>query len=209
MQTLLNFQFPNKKMITFRKHERKDIPYRVQWFNNPEVNRYLRGTFEEKTSLSKEKEWFSKYEQTKNKKFFTICQNEIPIGIIGISHINKTRKSADIFIAIGENNSRGKGIGKTAMLWIMNYGCKDLKLQKLTLSVMKDNIPAVRLYKSLGFQIKDEVKKKNKKNKDYSSLLFMLIKKEKFILDNNQNPKQDKFQPSLIPYQDMLHDQQY
>lgn len=162
-------------MIQIRKHERKDIPFRVKWFNNFKVNKYLGDKLGEKTSLKKEKKWFSNYELAKNKKFFTICDKSKPIGLVGISNINPINKTADLFIAIGEDNYHGKGIGKDTMLWIIDYGFNTLKLHKLKLAVIKNNIPAVRLYHSLGFILEGEIKKENYYQGRYYSLLLMAI----------------------------------
>ena len=77
---------------------------------------------------------------------------------MGLSNISKPNKNADLFIAIGEDDYRGKGIGKIAMEWIIDYGFKKIKLQKINLGVIKDNLPAVKLYQSLGFVIEGEMK---------------------------------------------------
>ena len=77
---------------------------------------------------------------------------------MGLSNISKLNKNADLFIAIGEDNCRDKGIGKIAMEWIINYGFNKLNLRKINLGVVKNNIPAVKLYKSLGFVIEGEMK---------------------------------------------------
>lgn len=145
-------------MIKIRKHLRKDIPHRVKWLNNPTVNKFIGDEMGQKTTLKKEKEWFANYEKAKNKKFFTICDNSKPIGFMGLSNISKPNKNADLFIAIGEDDYRGKGIGKIAIEWIINYGFKKLKLHKINLGVIKDNRHAVELYQSLGFVIEGEMK---------------------------------------------------
>jgi len=145
-------------MIKIRKHLQKDIPYRVKWLSNPNVNKFIGDKMGEKTNLKKEKEWFANYQKTKNKKFFTICDNSKPIGFMGLSKISKSNKNADLFIAIGEDCCRRKGIGKIAMKWIIDYGFNKLKLHKINLGVIKDNIPAVNLYISLGFVIEGKMK---------------------------------------------------
>ncbi|MCK5320426.1 GNAT family N-acetyltransferase [Candidatus Parcubacteria bacterium] len=145
-------------MIKIRKHLPKDIPCRVKWLNNPDVNKFIGDEIGKKTNLKKEKEWFADYQKDKSKKFFTICDNSKPIGFIGLSSISKINKNADLFIVIGEDDYRCKGIGKIAMEWIIDYGFKKLKLHKINLGVIKDNIPAVKLYQSLGFVIEGEMK---------------------------------------------------
>lgn len=144
--------------IKIRKHLPKDIPYRVKWLNNPKVNKFIGEEIGQKTNLKKEKEWFANYQKAKNKKFFTISNNSKPIGFFGLSNISKSNKNADLFIAIGEDDHRGKGVGKIAMKFIIDYGFKKLKLHKINLGVVKDNIPAVKLYQSLGFVIEGEMK---------------------------------------------------
>jgi len=145
-------------MIKIRKHLQKDIPHRVVWLSNPAVNKFVGDETGQKTNLKTEKEWFAKYQKDKNKQFFTICDGVKPIGFMGLSNISKVNKNADLFIAIGEDDYRGKGIGKTSMKWIIDYGFKKLKLHKINLGVIEDNIPAVGLYKSLGFVVEGKMK---------------------------------------------------
>ena len=170
-------------MIKIRKHLEKDIPYRVKWLSNPNVNKFIGDELGQKTNLQKEKEWFANYLKNRNKKFFTICDNSKPIGFIGLSNISKPNKNADLFIAIGEDDYRGKGIGKIAMKWIIDYGFNNLKLHKINLGVIKDNVPAVNLYKFLGFVIEGEMKDEVFYKGKFYNFLSMAI------FNRNQNKK--------------------
>ena len=71
---------------------------------------------------------------------------------MGLSHIDKINKTAEIFVVIGEDDYRGKGIGRQAVQWIVDFGFKQLKLHKIALAVFAENLVAVKLYKSLGFK---------------------------------------------------------
>jgi UDP-4-amino-4,6-dideoxy-N-acetyl-beta-L-altrosamine N-acetyltransferase len=163
-------------MIKIRIHKRIDIPFRVKWLNNPRANKFTGENISETTTLIKQKEWFDNYQKNKNKKFFTISDNDKPIGFMGFSNINLVNKNCDLFIMIGEDDYRGRGVGKIAMDWLIDYGFKKLKLHKINLGVIADNIPAVKLYKKLGFKIEgtmiDEVRYKNKYYNFYSMALF-------------------------------------
>ncbi|TSC94818.1 MAG: N-acetyltransferase GCN5 [Candidatus Berkelbacteria bacterium Athens1014_28] len=162
-------------MITIRKHLRKDIPWRVKWLNNKNVNCFIGDKIGQKTNLTKEKEWFENYKNSDNKKFFTICDNSKPIGFMGLSNISKSNKNADLFIAIGDDQYRGKGFGKLAMKWLINYAFEKLKLHKINLGVVKDNTPAVKLYHSLGFVIEGEMKDEIYHNGVFYDFLLMSI----------------------------------
>jgi RimJ/RimL family protein N-acetyltransferase len=77
---------------------------------------------------------------------------------MGLSKISKINKNADLFVAIGDADYRGKGVGRLVMTWIIDYGFNKLKLHKIYLNVYEDNIPAVNLYKSLGFVVEGKIK---------------------------------------------------
>lgn len=148
-------------MIEIKKHSQKDISNRVKWLNNSNVNRFIGDKLGQKTTIKKEEEWFSNYLKTKDKKFFTIYKDSIPVGFMGLSNISKFNKNANLFIAIGEDSYRGKGIGRFSMEWLIDYGFNKLKLHKINLGVIENNTVAVQLYKSLGFvtegKMKDEI----------------------------------------------------
>jgi len=172
-------------MIKIRKHLQKDIPCRVKWLNNPIVNKFIGEEPAQKTNLKKQQEWFSNYQKSKNKKFFTICDNSKPIGFMGLSNISKSNKNADLFIAIGEDDYRGKGIGKIAIKWIVNYGFNKLKLHKINAGVIKNNIFAIKLNKSLGFVIEGEMKDEVCRNGRFYDFLSMAIFNKKLNRKEN------------------------
>lgn len=166
-------------MIKIRIHKKIDIPCRVKWLNNPEVNKYIGDELGERTTLKKQEKWFRDYQNNGNKKFFTILFDNKPAGLVGLSNISKQNKNADLFIMIGEDGCRGKGIGKKAMGWAIDYGFNKLKLHKINLGVIEDNKVAVKLYKKLGFKVEgkmiDEV---YHKNRFYNFLSMALFKKD-------------------------------
>jgi len=142
-------------MITFREHLREDIPFRVKWLNNHKAVLYAIHDPESGTTLEKQELWFKEYEEKLKKgikKFFTILSDNECIGFMGLSHINKEVGNAKVFILIGEDEYRGRGIGRTSMDYLINFAFKDLGLKTLHLDVDKMNTPAINLYEKVGFQ---------------------------------------------------------
>ncbi|HXK38136.1 MAG TPA: GNAT family protein [Candidatus Paceibacterota bacterium] len=168
-------------MIYIRNHHRKDIPYRITWLNDELVNKYLGGDPKVKTTEKRQQEWFDRYEKSKDKKFFTICDEKIPVGFMGLTKIDKANKHADIFIAIGASAYRGKGFGRAALSYLIDFGFNTLKLHKLSLSVAAENLKAVKFYKKSGFKlegkIKDDYFDENKFHDTYLMALFPSNKK--------------------------------
>ncbi len=170
-------------MMQIREHKEKDIPLRVKWLNNPKVNKLIGDEPGKETNLQKQKEWFENYEKDENKKFFTICEDETPIGLVGLSNISKNNRNADLFIVIGEDDYRGKGFGKKAMKWILDFAFEKLKLNKVNLGVFEENESAVSLYKTLGFEIEGIMKEEVYFDKKFHNFLSMAI------FERNRNKK--------------------
>jgi len=128
----------------------------VSWINDPEVNRYLetRGNY----TLDLLKTYIK--EQYKKETYFWaihLKSSKKHIGNIKIDPINSKANSGEYGILMGDKINWGKGYAKEASNTIINYCFEELKLSKITLGVIEDNINAVMLYKKMGFVI-DEVK---------------------------------------------------
>lgn len=145
-------------MMRIRSLEKKDIPLRVKWLNNSSVNRLVGDEPGKSTTLTKQQEWYDAYQKDKAKRFFIICEEKIPIGMMGLSNISTQNKNADLFIAIGDDEYRGKGYGKKAMNWLIDFAFRELSLNKINLGVFEENEAAVNLYTRLGFEIEGRMK---------------------------------------------------
>lgn len=128
----------------------------VNWINDAEVNMYLetRGDY----TLDLLKAYIE--EQYKKETYFWaihLKNSKKHIGNIKIDPLNVETNSGEYGILLGDKQSWGKGYAKEASFTIINYCFEKLKLSKITLGVIEDNINAVVLYKKMGFTI-DEVK---------------------------------------------------
>lgn len=146
----------NRIVINFRPIKRSDIQNYVRWLNNPKANEFIGDGM--KVSIKSATKWFNDYLKDRNKFFFIILDEKKAVGFMGLKNISKRNKNAELFICIGEDEYRGRGVGKKAMEWLINYGLDKLKLHKINLGVFEENIIAVKLYKSLGFKIEGKMK---------------------------------------------------
>ncbi len=134
----------------------KDLAYRVDWFENSEIRRYLGPSVRNGTTLEKQKKWFQKLQKDNKCKFFVIKVDKKPIGNVSLGEISKIDKNASIFIVIGDKDYWGKGVAPDALKYITDYGFNELKLHKIYLYVIPSNVRAVRCYEKFGF-IKEAV----------------------------------------------------
>ncbi len=74
------------------------------------------------------------------------------IGVTGFENILWNNGTAVIYIGIGDNSFRGKGIGKEALALTIEFGFQELNLHRIQLNVLSYNKPAIAIYEKLGFK---------------------------------------------------------
>jgi len=73
------------------------------------------------------------------------------IGTVGLTEINSRSKHASIGIGISPKYW-GKGYGKEALKLAVFYGFNNLNLRRLQAITREDNLPTIKIFKSLGFE---------------------------------------------------------
>ena len=75
----------------------------------------------------------------------------ILIGSIGLHNIDWVHRTGDISILIGEQEGRGKGIGKKAINILVNHAFKKMNLRKLTAGMWSKNIASKKSFEANVF----------------------------------------------------------
>lgn len=139
--------------IIVRRLEREDLETRVAWFNDPYV--YGQMTIDIPVSLAGTEEWFSQNRLNRSRAdfcFFT--QNEegamSRIAMCGLVDIDLHHRRAELYVVVNPQMT-GRGIGKTAVQWLCNYGFSELNLLKIYLFTVHQNQRAQHLYERTGF----------------------------------------------------------
>ena len=125
--------------------------YYVDWMNDAEVIQYMDSGGD--YTINKLKTFLQDAER--NEIFFwaiIIRETNKHIGNIKIDPINRKHRFGEYGIMIGDRDAWGKGFGKEASLAVINYFFEIIKLRKINLGVIKDNIGALKLYESIGFK---------------------------------------------------------
>jgi RimJ/RimL family protein N-acetyltransferase len=135
--------------ITYRPMVMADLSLRMIWLNDPAVNKYL--GVRDINNLDFFQEWMNGYFADETKEIFINMADEKPVGQVGLVDINLYDKNAALYIVIGEADYRGKGIGKQAIQYILNYAFNDLDLHKVWLDVHVENLAGVKCYTNSGF----------------------------------------------------------
>lgn len=142
-------------MTIFLKHGNSHlVPYReehfektVAWLNSPEV--YKPFGLTNRVTIESHIEWVK---SLKNTYFWAIyeVESQTYCGNLLLT-INLANHSAFFQIYLGNTLYRGKKIGESSLIAMINYAFEELDLHRIWLHVFPENKGAIRLYEKLGF----------------------------------------------------------
>jgi RimJ/RimL family protein N-acetyltransferase len=117
-------------------------------------------------------------------KIILINTGEI-IGTVELRETDKDNKIGRICrFLIGEENNRGKGVGREVLKKILRIGFEDMKFEKITLGVFDFNHNAIKCYEKAGFNKEKFLENIRKSSTGYWNLYEMEISKEKWKTKN-------------------------
>lgn len=100
------------------------------------------------------------------------------IGTVELREIDKNNKIGSVCrFLIGDENNRGKGIGRKALKEALRIGFEDMKFEKITLKVFDFNYSAIKCYENAGFTKEKLLENVRKSSTGYWSLYEMSILK--------------------------------
>lgn len=118
--------------------------------SDPNVNKYMNidgGKMKPEDCLS----FINKTRSDNNSKHFAIAdENDRWIGTISLKNIEYKVKTAEYAI-ITSSEAHGKGYAYEATKEILRYAFETLKLNRVYLDVLVDNVRANKFYKKMGF----------------------------------------------------------
>lgn len=82
-----------------------------------------------------------------------ILPDQTPIGCIAFLDIDQVQSKAELRKLIGRPEMRGKGYGKQATKYWIDFGLNGLGLKKIYLNTLSNNIHNIRLNEELGFSV--------------------------------------------------------
>ena len=131
-----------------RALEEKDVSRMLDWMHDFDVNKFYKNNFSEMTEENV-KEFISSNNPC-NKNFAFVDEDDNYLGTVSLKNINLVDKNAEYAI-VTRKDAQGTGAAYAATLEILEYAFKKLKLHKVYLNVLGDNLRAKLFYKKVGF----------------------------------------------------------
>lgn len=133
--------------LSFRPISPADLPTYLGWINQPAI--WELDNPEPYMPVSEQQIQPRFNDFVRKKLTYIIVLQSRDIGYLGFKGIRG--REAEFFIIIGDLTAQGKGYGRAAMHWLLNYGFTDLHLTCIHARVLGNNSRAAQFYRTLGF----------------------------------------------------------
>ncbi|WP_129691777.1 UDP-4-amino-4,6-dideoxy-N-acetyl-beta-L-altrosamine N-acetyltransferase [Gottfriedia acidiceleris] len=179
-------------MIRIEDFKLKDIELRdlnilFTWRNTERIRSVMIN--DEVITYSQHSHWFRslKDDPTKIAKIF--LYKNLPIGFIQFTNINKLNGTCEWGFYIGENTTP-RGFGTIMGILALDYLFNELKMRKLSASILDFNVTSINYHKKLGFTKEGRLLKQYIKNKSFIDLVLMGLFKESWYKHSEQLKKE-------------------
>ena len=167
-------------IIKIRPIQVEDTDYIIKWRNRPSV----KSQFIYQKDLTREEHlnWMQNMVATGKVAQFIIIDLETnaPIGSTFLRDIDTVHSKAEFGIFIGEGIMRGKGMGTDAIKLTSQYGFEHLKLNRIFLRILADNLASINSCRKAGFTQEGIFRKEVFVNGKFCDVLYMGMLKEEY-----------------------------
>jgi UDP-4-amino-4,6-dideoxy-N-acetyl-beta-L-altrosamine N-acetyltransferase len=137
----------NIKLIDIQKD---DIELIRNWRNSEDVSKYMYN--DSIITQEQQENWFKYIQNSSTSKYWLIEYDNVKIGVVNLTGIDKTLQSCYWAFYLGEISSRGAGIGGEIEYTILDYVFNTLKLNKLRCEVFVSNEKVIKMHEKFGFR---------------------------------------------------------
>lgn len=172
--------FLRGKQIYLRPVDKEDMQLIRCWANDPEIRR-LTGEAMPMTQVGAE-QFLERLKTDESRIWFSVVQKETEhvIGEAGLLRIFYPWRTADLTIILGDKFAWGKGLGREAVLLLLDYAFGALALHRISIGVVGFNERALRFYEKIGFQREGVQRDGYFYNHQFSDFIMMSILEDEY-----------------------------
>lgn len=132
-----------------RRLEEKDAPLMLEWMHDSEINRNFQADFASAT-MESVLDFIRNSFHEENKNFAFVDEKDEYLGTISLKNISLKNANAEYAI-VTRKKAQGTGAAMQATQELLRYAFEELKLHKVYLNVLEENVRAQKLYEKCGF----------------------------------------------------------
>jgi RimJ/RimL family protein N-acetyltransferase len=144
--------------VTLRPFRADDLPRMREWLRDPETARtWARPPIVPDNAF--EGDLSGKFSRFAESGYFAIDDsNGHLVGRIEFEQLQLVDRTTEVMIMLGEPSARGKGLGTDAMVTLLRHLFDDRQVERVWLTVLTWNEPAIASYKKVGFVVEGRLK---------------------------------------------------
>ena len=159
--------------IILKKIQYEDLEEIMIWRTSPEVTRFF--YTDPMLDITKQEEWYYSIQNNEHCKYWMITVGNKAVGILGLTNIDLLTKECGLTWYIADKEYKGKGIGKTIQLNLIEYVFNKLKFVRFYSEVFSFNKGAINLHLKCGLEIEGTMKEHIFKNGEFYDVVIMSI----------------------------------
>lgn len=147
-------------MIQLRELRESDAPLMLEWMHDPEMQKGFRknmlsASLEDAVNFCKSAKIPQVIKDGQSIHYAIVDESDEYLGTISIKNIDLNNLSAEYAISV-RKKAQGRGTAFAATGILLKKAFKEYGLHRIYLSVLADNVPAIRLYEKCGFKPEGE-----------------------------------------------------
>ena len=177
-------------MISLREIREEDAEQMLEWMHDPDIQKgfqknMLGVTLEEAEQFCRNAKLTERPGQRQNINLAVVDDTDEYLGTISLKEINLEFHSAELAIVL-RKKAQGHEVGTKAIKLLLKKGFEEMGLHRIYLTVLADNIAAIRLYEKCGFKLEGELRDHLFLNGRYVSWkLYGMLEEEYAIINSS------------------------
>lgn len=168
--------------IILRKPEHQDTADLLEVKNNKTAAALLGGYRERDYTEEDIHKWIDFHNNNTDEIIYVIYDIAMDrvVGHVGFYNIDRRIRKAEFAILIGNDACRGRGYGSLCLNYFIEMGFDNLNLNRIELTLLKENNTAMKLYERFGFVVEGIQKQAQFKNGRYYDVVLMALLRENY-----------------------------
>jgi len=171
--------------MKLRELKLKDIPYILEWMKDRDISSQFKTDFSKYNYIDVQNFIIESGKFTLSRHYAIVNDSDEYLGTISLKNIDTLNMKAEYAIVL-RKFAQGTNVAYEATETILNIAFNDLKLHKVYLNVLTQNIRANRFYLKFGFKLEgtfvDDI---NIENEFYSLNWYSILKESYESLDQS------------------------